>query len=181
MTCAAAYRHKTDFVVLAVDGRITDEHGTLYTDRAVKFCQAGHQVWTFAGDVGAMQAMMQHLQTLQAEHKLSSVRAAVASRPTCDGEWSAIAYDSREHALYTCESDGSVLREHSRTVAIGSGSEIALGYLQAKEESYGRPWKLADAKLNVRGSIRAAARRNVSVSARCTVLTVENGRVRVKG
>jgi hypothetical protein len=182
MTCAAAYYLPREFTLLAVDGRITDEDGTIYTDTAQKWCQAGCLVAAFAGDMPAIQATMRSW--LANSKAIDSVQVAMSLRPKADpaGEWSAIVFDWNDDALYTCDSDGCVLREHTRVTSVGAGSEVALGYLKACISSAGKKWAAPKAKRNVRDAIRAAASRNATVGARSTVLECRpGGKVRVKG
>lgn len=167
--------------MLAVDGRVTDEHGTICTDAAVKFVATGHLTWAFAGDVGALQAMIARLQELPAV-RLADVRSAVAARPDGAGEWSALVYDARQHALFSADSDGSVLREHGRYAAIGCAADFALGFMAGRSAKRA-VWTTAQARVELKQAIKQTARRNANVSMRSTVLAIsaDTGRTNVRG
>ena len=192
MTAAAAYvppkphlnqhgRKPAYQAVLAVDGRITDEHGTIYTDRAVKFCQAGNLVCVFAGDSDAFTTAIRRLTDKPVRSAKAMARQLQVKGTDASG-WTALVYDIEAESLHTVDSDGTVLREYKHAAAIGTGSEVAMGYLLAKNSEQVKPWGAGTAKNNVRGAIKAASERNNTVGPRCTVLTVgPTGKVSVKG
>lgn len=184
MSCAVAYRHKSDFAVFAIDGRVTDEHGVICTDRAVKFVQLPcGMTWAFAGDLGAIQDMITRLRATGPE-QLVDVRKAVDARPVREDEqqWSALVYDVRKHLLYTADSDGSVLTEYERCAAVGGGSDVALGYLAGRGGARAK-WTVAQARVETRQAIKQAAKRCTTVSSKSTVLTIDalTGRTNMRG
>lgn len=192
MTAAAAYvpakfRYETNYgphavyqAVLAVDGRITDEHGTIYTDRAIKFCQAGPLVCVFAGDSDAFTTAIRRLIDNQKIRTAKAMARQLQSKN--QSGWTALVYNIQDESLHTVDSDGTLLREYKHAAAIGSGSEITLGYLLAKNCEAGRAWTLPRAKINVRGAIKAASQRNNTVGPKSTLLVVSrSGKVSVHG
>lgn len=190
MTCAVAYRFPGQYTLLAVDGRITDESGVIHTERAQKFCQAGRFVAAFAGDLAVFQGVIRSW--VANASVIDSVDAAMRLVPKNDGavgkDWEAIVYDVFDDALYTVDSTGARLRHHEKVLAIGSGADVALGYLKARlrsatpaKRATAAKWPLGVGKRNMRGAIRAASERHASCGAAATLITCVGGRVSVRG
>ena len=198
MTCAVAYRPRrrpdrripnSEYTLLAVDGRITDEHGTIYTDNAVKWAQAGSITAVLAGDMSAMQRAIQSLleaSKRQGAWKPLKPRQAhmvmCGHKPSKTSEgWDALMYDSQTHSLYSCDSDGAICRIDQRIAAIGEGCDVALGYLSAFKPN-GANWTSQSARHRLRRAIACASERNSTVGPTSTVLLVRpDGTVQVRG
>ncbi len=182
MTCAAVYRANKRYTVFAVDGRITDDHGTIFTDRAQKWCVAGPLTAVFAGDATALQATCRAWIAAAKNDHIHSLSDAMRLAVHAAEGWTALVFDSSRDELSVCDSDGSHYLETKHVAAIGCGAEVALGYILAHEPA-SRHWARPRAKQILRAAIRASASRNCNVSARSTVLLVETGTgaVRVRG
>ena len=188
--------------MLAVDGRITTDDGVIHTETAQKWCTTtGGITSVFAGSVPHIQAAIRVLTQPASAGGPKHVRSVAEfmdvvlnCRPhvnaSTDAEadaWEALVYDSQKRELYHVDSDGSCLQVDRRCAAIGSGSDIALGFLAAKMDAAGpdgkaRAWTTTQASAQLRGAIRAASNRHSTVGPKANVIEVDlnTGRVRLR-
>lgn len=156
MTVGVAVLHSSGCVI-AIDCRVTSACGTKHSDTADKYLVLGPLVFALAGDLGQMRAVAGKW----VEHEtFNPADAADVSRGT-GNEWEALCYDSSDHTLWSL-SCGVVL-EHAGCTAIGSGSDVAFGYVTAAQQLAARK-SAHDPACIVSNAVRAAAVRNVSCS-----------------
>lgn len=189
--------------MLAVDGRITTDDGVIHTETAQKWCTtAGGITAVYAGSVPHIQSAIRVLTQPQdgasgpkhvrsvAEFMDVVLNCRPHANASTDAEadaWEALVYDSQKRELYHVDSDGSCLQVDRRCAAIGSGSDIALGFLAAKMDAAGPDgralaWNATNAAAQLRGAIRAASNRHSTVGPRANVIEVDlnSGRVRLR-
>jgi len=156
MTVCLAYR-VGEKVVLACDGRVTDESGAIVTDSAKKWLQCGRDVVLMAGKVGDFWAKAQH----RPPSSYQAFRKRLSSAELDEFDW--LSYQPDNGCLQ--QTDTIVSEPYC---GIGSGASVALGALDAMQAAE----TIEEAQECLKTAILIAVRRNSSCGGVPTIISL---------
>lgn len=166
MTIGIAYRVPGVGAVLAADGRVTTNDGTITSDHDDKTLLSGQVAAVFAGTYGGL---VFDLRATPPRNWLELRKAVfdIDAELSHAREYEVLAYDKRADALWYTDHGGDSTR-YGLYGAVGCGAPIALGVLDASAQ----PKTLEAAARLVRRAVKITCRRQSACGGRILVLIV---------